>query len=64
MWVAFVLLRTPTGTRPSPRGRWWAGIMVAAPAAWLVSKSLLPRPLNAPFQSVVNPFAVHVLSAR
>jgi hypothetical protein len=33
----------------------------AGPAAWLVSKSLLPRPLNAPFQSVATSFAVHVL---
>jgi hypothetical protein len=61
VWVAFVLLLIPTGSLPSPRWRGWAGIMVAAPAAWLVSKSLLPRPLNAPFQSVANPFAVHVL---
>src|SRR6266704_112018 len=59
--IAFVLLLTPTGSLPSARWRWWARIAVVAPTVLLGSKALLPRPLHPPFQSVPNPFAVHVL---
>src|SRR6266702_3500530 len=40
-----------------------AGRRPAHPVGWLLlgSKALLPRPLHPPFQSVPNPFAVHVL---
>jgi hypothetical protein len=59
--IAFVLLLTPTGSLPSPHWRWWARVTAVAPAVLLGSKALLPRPLHPPFQSVPNPFAVHVL---
>jgi hypothetical protein len=51
----------PTGSLPSPRWRWWARVAALAPAVWLVARALVPRPLYPPFQSVPNPFGVHVL---
>jgi hypothetical protein len=56
--VGFVLLLTPTGSLPSPRWRWWARVMVAAPVVSLVATLLLPHPLNSDYQTLDNPLAL------
>jgi hypothetical protein len=60
--IGFVLLLTPTGSLPSPRWRWWAGLCVVAPVLYLAVRALLPRPLTPPYQSVPSPFAAPSLA--
>ena len=54
--LGFVLLLTPTGSLPSPRWRWWARGMVAAPVALLVVVTLAPEPLDPRYPAVGGPF--------
>ena len=58
VWLScagFVLLLTPTGSLPSPRWRWWAGLVVAAAVAAMV---LDTKPLDPPYQAVAVQFLV------
>jgi hypothetical protein len=54
--LGFVLLLTPTGSLPSARWRWWAWLMVGAPAVLLLAMPLAPRPPDWRFQVVDSPF--------
>jgi hypothetical protein len=59
--IGFTLLLTPTGSLPSPRWRWWARVMVAAPVVSLVATLLLPHSLNSDYQTLDNPLALRAL---
>ena len=59
--IGFILLLTPTGSLPSPRWRWWARVMVAAPVVSLVATLLLPNSLNSDYQTLDNPLALRAL---
>jgi hypothetical protein len=59
--AGFVLLLTPSGSLPSPsrRWRWWARLIGAAPAVFLLTVVLLPEPLDPTYQAVANPLGLH-----
>jgi hypothetical protein len=55
--IGFVALLTPTGSLPSPRWRWWAGVVVTATAVLLVAAALDPHPLVPEDPTFENPLA-------
>jgi hypothetical protein len=56
-----ILLLTPTGTLPSPRWRWLAGVTVASPVAALLVVTLLRSPGDRLAQAVDSPLDLHAL---
>ncbi|MFL6217497.1 MAG: hypothetical protein ACJ742_02850 [Actinomycetes bacterium] len=53
--VGFILLLTPSGSLPSPRWRWWARLMAAGPALFLVTLAVGPGLVIAPYDAVIDP---------
>jgi hypothetical protein len=58
---AFILLLTPTGTLPSPRWRWLAGVTVGTPVALLLVVTVLARSADRPAQAVDSPLDLGTL---
>jgi hypothetical protein len=56
--TGFVLLLTPTGSLPSPRWRWWAGVQVAALVVAFLTSALAPMPLYPEYPEIGNPLGV------
>jgi hypothetical protein len=54
--IGLILLLTPTGSLPSPRWTWWAGVSVAAAVLGLLA--WVPLSLEGPYRSIPNPLAV------
>jgi hypothetical protein len=56
-----VLLLTPTGTLPSPRWRWLAGVTAATPFVLLLVVTLWSRPGDRRAQALESPLDLHAL---
>ncbi len=58
---SFVPLLTPTGSLPSPRWRWWAGVAAAATVVLTLAMVLEPRPLYPEYPTFENRLSVPAL---
>jgi hypothetical protein len=61
--VGLLLLVTPTGSLPSPRWRWWARVMVAAPVLLVVVATLAKGPLDPRYEALGGPFDLRATAA-